>query len=262
VAFTGAAAAEMSVSGEANMGVKYDGSDATVHYEIDFGISGSGQTDSGLEFGASVDLDTDISSSGFGDADGEVFISGAFGTLTIGNVDPGNDNLGIGIRDLGFDGIGVDDVAEGGYVNSTADVLYQFGTGPFAVALSGDVNGTTDSYSIGVQYKTDMFNVTLGYDDDGSEAASTIDVEATFDAITVGAMYTDYMDNNYYGVEMGYAMADGITISAVFADSDVATEAAYGVGFSYGLGGGATLAGGVGRVADETVADFGVSMEF
>ena len=43
----GVAAAEMSLSGGANMGVKYNDSAAdelTVHWEVDFAIAGSGET--------------------------------------------------------------------------------------------------------------------------------------------------------------------------------------------------------------------------
>jgi outer membrane protein OmpU len=40
-------------------------------------------------------------------------------------------------------------------------------------------------------------------------------------------------------------------------------ETAYGLGFRHGLGGGVTLAGGVGQnSADNTVADLGVSFSF
>ena len=62
VATAGYAAADITVSGGANMGVKYQedraGGETYTYTELDFGINASGTTDSGIEFGASIDLDT------------------------------------------------------------------------------------------------------------------------------------------------------------------------------------------------------------
>ncbi len=60
VASAGFAAADVAVTGGASMGVKYNSAAAdtlTMHEEIDFNIVGSGTTDGGLTFGASLDVD-------------------------------------------------------------------------------------------------------------------------------------------------------------------------------------------------------------
>ena len=71
-----------------------------LHTDIDVTFTMSGQTDTGLTFGASIDLDESDGSGSGTDAEGaspafdnrmqggeEIFISGAFGTLTMGDTD-------------------------------------------------------------------------------------------------------------------------------------------------------------------------------
>ena len=130
VAFAGAASAEVLISGNAEMGlIVGDGGvaptdgDVEFHTDIDVTFTMSGETDSGLTYGANIDLDeSDGSNSGQGSAtvdagpDGiigtpddiilvpgsngasnafagrsqggeSIFLSGAFGTLTAGDTD-------------------------------------------------------------------------------------------------------------------------------------------------------------------------------
>ena len=130
VASAGFASADVTLGGSANAGVKYNGGWETkstrLHYEIDFDVIASGTTDGGLTFGASVDLDAEISSaSGQPNnnpvKDPEVFISGDFGTLTVGNLDVAADD--IGMKDVGFDGIGIDDAIDNIIVMGTDNIV-------------------------------------------------------------------------------------------------------------------------------------------
>ena len=66
----GIAAAEVTISGAANMGVKYNSEGNTFAekkavgwYEIDMDVVGTTETDSGLTFGADLDLDSDYATS-------------------------------------------------------------------------------------------------------------------------------------------------------------------------------------------------------
>ena len=52
------------------------------------------------------------------------------------------------------------------------------------------------------------------------------------------------------------------TVTFVMADSNSSTDASYGVGFSKGLGGGATIAGGYGTANNVGKADLGISFSF
>lgn len=275
----GAAAAEMSLGGEANMGVKYQegaADELVVHYEVDFAIIGSGETDNGLTFGASLDVDDPG-----GVSDGEVFVSGNFGTLTVGNVDQAND--GFGIADIGFDGIGVDDDAESiKNAAATADINYEYSFGDFGVLLAAD--SSSEDVGIAFTYSGPSFSGGIGYVSNESTApGETIagELGVTFGDIGANLYAADWSgpagtSATAFGVDVSYSLGALTLIAAVGSlDIDAASIAAlgglgvtvdsgedFGVGASYDLGGGATLAGGVGEVNGDLVADFGITMSF
>ena len=109
VATAGVASADVALSGSAEMGVfsessrsitlADDGStladvtfgesegEVAFHTHVDVNFSLSGSTDSGLTFGASVDLDEADNINGDNEDGVAVFISGDFGTLTLGDTD-------------------------------------------------------------------------------------------------------------------------------------------------------------------------------
>lgn len=264
VASAGFASADIALDGSANFGVKYNSTNATtttVHHEVDFGISGSGTTDGGLTFGASLDVDDDNAALGTVN-DSEVFISGAFGTLTVGSVDPATD--GMGISDIGFDGIGVDDDAESlRTAGTTNDVHFSTTFGALGVIVAGST--TASDASIRLSYDFGDFNASIGHaENNGAGAnvtASTIQLGGTFGAVAAKAFYTDSTTNGY-GVDMTYSMG-AMTYTFAYGDTDAAgDDADYGIGAAYALGGGATLAGGIGSVDGANVADFGINLSF
>lgn len=264
IATAGVAAADVSLSGSANVGLKYNEAgtqQSTLHHEIDFGINASGTADSGLTFGASVDIDTDNSSGAFTGSDGEVFISGAFGTLTVGKVDAGDDQF-FGAVEVGFDGIGLDDVAETGYGAGSHDVLYTYSVGDISVAASMSSSDTDDSMAFGVQYKGPV-TVALGYNDTGSNVVTSVGVKGSMAGVSFNIAAVDSESaGNSYGLGLTYALNDAVSISAGFADSDSTADSSFGAGFTYAMGGGATLAGGFGSINDVTKADFGINFSF
>ena len=283
----------IALSGSANGGLKYNSdasSEVTFHNEVNMVITGTGSTDSGLEFGAFVDIDEDSVD------DAEVFISGLFGTITLGGVDPATD--GFGIADPGFDGIGIDDVAEQ-YKNATAgaEVLYSYSASGLTFTASAEISGS-NSYGVAAEYAAGAFSVGIGYvedtdntneldfDDDGTVdttvgSNSTVTVVAGFSqaAFSVNAMYSDWsLGGQGYGVDVSFTTG-ATTLTAVYAHAEGASANpatkglgdAYGVGVSMPLGGGLTVAGGIGiietdRTVDNdgsiTVADLGVTMSF
>ncbi len=275
VASAGFAAADVTLGGSANMGVKYSsaglpsGNNTALHYEIDFDIKGSGTTDGGLTFGASVDIDQQITAASGnetaaqGITDPEVFISSEFGTLTVGSVDPATD--GFGIADVGFDGVGVDDDAESiKNANTTANVHYTVTFDAFTLAAA--MHTVSNDYSAMLKYDFGDFDAAIGYARDNStgDSAATLDVNSTFGDISVGGFYTDGTGTlaNGYGVDFTYTMG-ATKIIVAYGDTDAAgDDADYGIGAEYNLGGGAVLAGGVGSVDSNTVADFGINLTF
>ena len=85
----GMAAADVAVTGSAELGVSgASGEDAKLHRDIRVKFGLSGATDTGLSFGASADFHN-AGKYRTGGAEGAVNVTGAFGTLTLGNTDGG-----------------------------------------------------------------------------------------------------------------------------------------------------------------------------
>lgn len=291
-----ASAQSLELSGDANAGLKYDedgdlvpgGDELTVHNEINMTIAGSGATDTGLTFGAFITIDE---TGGLDDS--EVFVSGVFGTVTVGNIDHATD--GLGIADVGFDGIGLDDPAEQ-YKNATAggpDILYSYAAAGLTFSASAEIEGD-ESYAVAVEYESQGFSGGIGYitdnnDDDfgglGIGSNETITVVAGYSQgpLSINGLYSDWNggaapSGQGYGVDVSYDVA-GATITAAYSNAqDISAGAglgdSYGIGFAVPLGGGLTVAGGIGSIqrdvaagttvsADSrTVADFGLTMAF
>ena len=84
VGTAGFAAAEVSLSGSARMGIVNDGDNTTFSSRARVAFALSGETDGGLSFGSSFRADN-AGGANSGTA-GSVFISGAFGKLEMGDV--------------------------------------------------------------------------------------------------------------------------------------------------------------------------------
>ncbi|MDO6728140.1 MAG: porin [Cognatishimia sp.] len=256
----GIASADIAVTGEANMGLKYNGTTTTVHNEIDFNIVGTGETDGGVAFGASVDLDASSDNSANNAAgatsdiaDPEVFVSYNGLKLTVGDIGEANDRGGV--ADLGYDGIGVDNVAEiNAYGSHDVRVDYAFGD----IAVAASVDSSNNDWAIGASASFDAFSVDLGYGE--TAGAEQVNLTLGYSAGAFGAkvFYADNATADSLGLEGSYTTGD-VTVTAVYAESG-ASEG-YGIGVAYDLGG-ATLAGGIGEVNNTTVADLGISFSF
>lgn len=262
IATAGVASADITFGGSANMGIDYGVTTAdeiTVKNEIDFDIKGSGETDGGLSFGASLDLDGSSNDASFSASisDPEVFVAYNGLTLTVGNVGEANDRGGL--SDIGFDGIGIDDAAE---VNEygTHDVNVSYAFADISVAVSMD-SSASNEWAIGASASFDAFSVDVGFGETGGANNTNITLGYSAGAFGAKAFFADDGTNQGQGVEVTYTTGD-VTVTAVYADSDEVANAAYGIGVAYDLGG-ATLAGGFGETgAGVTVADLGISFSF
>ena len=174
----GMAAADVSVSGSAELGVSgAKGSDAKLHKDIDVNFGLSGSTDTGLSFGASIDLDEAAAENDAGmstyDAQGHVFISGAFGTLTLGDTDGAFDKAltevgsGGAIADNhtshpGYDGnAGLDS-----FTGNTGNILrYDYTLGGITTSASANFDGADSSnsvFGVGVAWSGDVGGIGMG----------------------------------------------------------------------------------------------------
>ena len=190
----GMAAAEVSVSGSAELGIAGEkGKDAKLHKDIDVNFSMSGETDSGLSFGASIDLDE--TGEGYDD-DGHVNVSGAFGTLTLGDTDGGFDaalsevGSGASLADNhtthpGYNGNSGLDGAED-LANNGGNILrYDYTFGGVTTSASAEMNADDNSasvYGLGVAWTGDVggigMGIGLGYQSGKSPTTSIVALNA------------------------------------------------------------------------------------
>lgn len=271
VGTAGFAAAEVSFSGEAAMGVARDGDNTVVNaYNTgDFNLYSSakliatfaGESDSGLTFGATFDTSVGrgyafADDEGFEDKGGtwgspEIFVEGSFGKLS---ADINDYNYLVNDDD--------DDDADLKYVYTTGGV-----TGTVIVDEGGE-------YSVGGVYKTDAFSVGAAYD--SFNGGANITGSYTFGSVTVSATAENADAGGVNEVKVAYAQ-DGISASVKVDDAsgwevaggysangisvNVSTDdaSAWEVTGSYDLGGGASVVGGA-NYADDLYA--GVAFKF
>lgn len=318
----GYAAADVAVGGDGRMGVVYTESadndnEFVFNSRIRISFTATGQTDGGLEFGGSVRADnagpntvastiTDANGLAPGDVGfdpasiqiansssaggvngiaGSVFASGAFGKLSMGDVDGGAQAVLGHVSGVGYTGIG--DFNEIGYISNAVDetVLYQYTAGAVGFAASIDQIGDDDTnIGLGVSYATGAYKFGIGYEDAESLGSHVVlGADAGFGAFTVKARFgtfdgdDDNNDFDQFAVSLDYNM-DALTVTGFVADMDMDLDLnddifdndddslRFGIGAAYDLGGGAALKGGIvhtGQDGDNDVrADFGMTMSF
>jgi outer membrane protein OmpU len=172
--------------------------------DIDVTFSMTGETDGGLSFGASVDLDETTAGTTTDDDHGTtVFVSGGFGTVTMGDTDGAYDWA---LTETGMGGSIADDHTEhAGYNgNSGLDgagdgqvLRWNYSVNGFGIAVSQEQgsNGAANSKDItafGVTYTTDMAGA----------------------SITLGAGTQDYGVSDRTGFSVKAAMDNGLTVVA------------------------------------------------
>lgn len=236
-------------------------------------VSMAGATDSGLEFGGSFGIhDAGNAASG---TEGSVYISGAFGKLTMGATDSAAQNAVGQLAGVGYAGTG--DGNEISYLTGTQKemALFSFSSSGFTgYASVGQLDNATETYSIGAAYSTDAFGFGFGYEN--SDAAGTandatqtsISASATVSGLTAKVIYmtkdTATFDPSSMGLSATYAM-DAISLTAYYRQQETSatnTDTYTGIGASYSLGGGATLAGGIADADGLARADLGVTFSF
>ncbi|RAZ86270.1 porin [Cereibacter johrii] len=189
----GVAAAEISFSGYAEMGIEGGGDDAfngtggTTQFSTDFDliVTMTSETDTGLAFGTSFAISTNDrdersatgepehwSNAGLNLDNEAAFISGAFGTLTMGEIDGAMDWAMT--ENVGNPGsIADDETTHAGYFGAYGDgkydnqiARYEYSFGDFGVAVSAELDDTDtngDGYAVGLKYKADLGGFGMGF---------------------------------------------------------------------------------------------------
>ena len=232
VSVAGYAAAEVAVSGDARMGITSYNGDTEFSNRVRISFSGSGTTDGGLAFGGSIRADNagdngDDNNNGADGTAGSVFISGAFGKISMGDVDSG-DAAAVGqLSSVGYEGLGSGNsiayAADGGgigfgendvSIGASARVLYTYTAGALTInASTSQIDNSEDdgngnyygnmSYGLGVSYTTGAVTVALGYG------------ETSADYVDSGDTYTDSI--NDVSASVKYVAGD-TTVKAIYQD--------------------------------------------
>lgn len=265
VLVAGAAAAEVAVSGNARMGIVYDGEDAAFSSRVRIVFTASGESDAGFSFGASVRHDQDDApGDGLTNGDNTVFISGGFGKLTMGDVGNAPDALVGQVSGIGYTGLG--DLNEIGFLpTDKTGVLYEYSAGSLSFALgSGQIDSVNDTISLAVKYSTDAFSVALGYEDHPLIDQVSALGSATFGGATVKLKLVDRDTAADMAAALSVDYSMGATTLTAFAtdNRNFAGQNTVGLGVAYDFGGGASLKAGVADNDTDTVAEVGMNFSF
>lgn len=274
VASAGVAAADISVSGSAAMGLYGDEAqaapdDSGVYSMMKVVITGSGTADNGMTFGASIDA-----SAGEDYDRGDFEYDGAEGgTFGLGAVHVASGGLKITVDQDGIDDLSDDD--------NSHDIQIDYSMGDFSVSVTNDVDGDmgTSEFSYKAGFSMAGISVTLsGNDLDDSTAidlgytvsdalglTAHIDQNGGDQETKVGMSY----DMGAVGLTASYAMYDtaeddwdlGVSYSegAMSVSASTDEESDWELTGSYDLGGGLSAIGGMNADEDYYV---GVAMSF
>jgi outer membrane protein OmpU len=270
VAFAGAASAEVSISGSAEMGINGGtGMETQFFQDIDVTFTLSGETDGGLTFGAAVDLDeaqdtcsataapftcTNAALDNTADDGGvAIFVSGSFGTVTLGDTDGAMDWALTDAGNIGNPGsIADDETTHAGYNGAYLDGAYDgqilrydntFGDFGFAISVEmDDTNGnnTDTGYALGFKYNVALGGVDvalgLAYQSIDGAASTTI---ATGGTAVGGKVIMNQAIESATGVSATTSFANGLEAGIEY--TQFAGASGYndvdhlGVGFGYSM---------------------------
>ena len=259
----------IEISGFAELGV-YGGSGVDTQFfsDVDVDFTMSGVADNGLTFGARVNLDTEGGEDNF-DTSPEVFLSGDFGTLTMGDTDGAFDwaltEVALGSRadDAARNHVGFDsnNGYDGYYDGAIARYEYSFGDFAFAVSAELSDNDNEDPiYATALRYAGEFGAIRvaagLGYTENpnNDESKTGISLETSFNnGLNVIGNYTKLngtsFDRDHYAVGLNYTR-DRLTVglnAGGYKFSDGYSECGVGLNASYDFGGGLKIHGSAGK---------------
>ena len=245
----GVAAADVSIGGDANMGVVYDGNDTNVNQSVRLTFSGMAETDHGIAMTGFFRM-----------TDGEfdrrfVRVSSEGLTLTVGSTNGAIRSLARTSFFYGYDrgGFAVGDTTIGTHTDAADNVVYaSYAIDSFTVGASTDYDGTNSE--IAASYSMDGFTIGAGF---GTGEIWAVRGAYSMEGLTVSVGYNS---NEVLVAGASYTM-DDITVGAALQNSDAGTK--YGAQASYSLGGGASITGALFRNEQSSnQASFGLSFSF
>ena len=299
VATAGIASADVSITGFAEIGVFDNGSgDMQLFNDIDVTFSMTGETEGGMSFGASVDLDeiSDVAVNQATDNNSRAGIaaniSGGFGTVTLGDTDGASDwaltetAVGGSMADdhtahAGYSGNSPFDGVSDGQILSWTNTVGAMGVAiSFEQAADGATSDNDDTVQIGLKYSMEAAGATiglgLGYADAGSQTAAGITGDTNGMGISLSVAsgnltgVLNYSDGEVLGVDASHvALGIGVTMDALTIgvnwgefDTDNVKTNGVGLAVNYNLGGGAVFQLGYGDGEGVDTMSMGLALSF
>ena len=260
-------------------------------------FAGSGETDGGLGFGASFQVHESAGASA-GTA-GSQYISGAFGKITMGDLNGADEQMVGDVSGVGFSGAGSSHLTA--YQSNNHNLAYSVSMSGVSFAYSTDLARGADSTktgsnsALGLKWSGDMaggaVSIGIGTSKVGDESQKSMSASVSMGGLTIKALSTTndngptdattekaatattvysrgiaektQPDTDQTALSLQYTMGP---MSVTAFTKSVATTGSVdkdysGVGFAYDLGGASVKAGFVD--ADNTsVMDFGVTFSF
>ncbi len=220
----GVAVAEVAVTGDARMGLIYDGNDAQFSSRARVKFTLTGESDAGLSFGGSfrVDQQDDSGGKASNGTAGSVWISGTYGKLEMGDTVSASeaaigDLYEVGYTQGGF-GYDVEEISyltgDGANTDQGPNILYSYTIDRFELYASASdgqdnswpttVGANADdaddawsddvAYSVAAKYNAETWWVGLGYAKHDEADEISLGAGATFNNFTVKGVYVDYSD--------------------------------------------------------------------
>jgi outer membrane protein OmpU len=271
-------------------------SDTTVGVNrVRISFAGSGTTDGGLTYGFSARADQSNTSNG-----GSQYISGAFGKISMGDLEGGDEQLVGNLSGVGSSGAGSHQ--EFAYQSTDHNIGYSVSMAGISFAATTDLVRGADSTktgsntAYGIKWSGDMGGATIGVAY-GKSKIGTVSEDSMSASVSMGGLSitavshtndngpattgtaevtglhgTAYKaavadaanaDTDTTGLSISYAM-DAMSVTAFTrteSTSGAADKDYSGFGFTYNLGG-ATLKAGFVDANDTSVMDFGVNFSF
>jgi outer membrane protein OmpU len=289
IATAGMAAADINWSGSGRFGLVYEEGatdETSIEHRFRLQATGIAETDGGVKlegrirFNSTSDQDGGYSSDPMSAAGFAVSTGGL--RVDVGSVSDVFDSgdvmswggTGVGYRgfiDQASNANGFDKAGFGGADRDANTVKLRYTAGDFTGAASyTEDNATTgfaDYVQVGVGYSFGNFNVGAMYGDGGAaDSQWAVGAGGSFGDLSVSAIVGDN-DNAtttdiFWGLSGSYAISAATSVQAAVSGGGTSADESYGIGLSHSLGGGVTLAGGVGSVKGATQADLGVTFSF
>ena len=272
--------------------------DTSAVNRIRVSFTGSGETDTGISYGANIRADNaGAGASATGGTGGSQYVSGAFGKISMGDLNGADESAaGGGVAGVGLTGLG--DHSDIAYQSKNHNISYQYTAAGLSFGYSQNtaVNSGGNS-AMGLKYGGDfsgaVVSVGVGQSKVGTATQSTMSLSASSGGLTVKAYsstndngpaaksvtariassttltHRDFVaakannDTDQTALSVSYSM-DSITVSGftkTVSTSGAVDQDFSGFGFAYDMGG-VTLKAGVVDNNDQQLIDFGLSFSF